>query len=423
MATTTKMVYKNEDNLMINTRLMKITGLYQLLDSRTSKIFGQNMLKCMSLVELSIMFITIVIFLANTYYFSDDINAVMQYSILFTCDVLSILKLYVTIVKSDTIWNCIQMTSIDDLSYKYHNRSILRNGRLKSKSYSILIMFMWMNLIIFWALAPLFVTNYFLEVEVKKKIYRYRFNIMNFVFPATDQFYNENFMIYYYIEFACLIIWCHCTMNFDVLLLSTNITFKYQLKTIANSFSAFNIKHYIKNNFTKNIKHHKESELIFDFKSIIYDQQRVIENMRNIYRIFQPVVLTQLAFESIIIILLSCIIMMNYFNGISLLSAMNLRLIAAVLTFTFHIYVICYLFDNVNQQKDSINFALYSHDWTQSNAQHKILLLHAMRMNNAENLRLQVTKNRIVNFKMFTDIMRTTYSILSVLGKMCAKKA
>ncbi|KAF0758872.1 odorant receptor 46a-like [Aphis craccivora] len=105
--------------------------------------------------------------------------------------------------------------------------------------------------------------------------------------------------------------------------------------------------------------------------------------MRNMYRIFQPVVLTQLASES------------NYFNGISLLSAMNLRLFAAVLTFTFHIYVICYLFDDVNQQKDSINFALYSNDWTQSNAQHKNLLLHAMRMNNAENLRLQVTRKRI----------------------------
>jgi len=240
------MISMNEDSLMINTRLMKLTGLYQLLDSRTTKIFGHNMLKCMSLVQLSTMLIVMAIFTANLYYFSDDINAVMQYSMLFTCDVLSFLKLYVTIVKSDTIWNCIHMTSIDDLSYKYHNRSILKNGQLKSKSYSILIMFMWMNLIISWGLAPLFVTNYFFEAQVENKIYRYRFNILGFIFPVTDQFYNDNFMIYYYIEFACLIIWCHSTMNFDVLLLSMNITFKYQLKTIANSFSTFNITYYIK---------------------------------------------------------------------------------------------------------------------------------------------------------------------------------
>jgi len=57
-----------------------------------------------------------------------------------------------------------------------------------------------------------------------------------------------------------------------------------------------------------------------------------------------------------------------------------------------------------------MNLALYSSDWTPSNLQHKILLLHAMRMNNAENLRLQVTKNRIVNFKMFTDVRMIFFS-------------
>jgi len=240
------MATKNEDNLMVNTRLMKLTGLYHLLDSRSPKIFGHYALKCMSLVQMSILLLLTVIFTANVYYFSDDINAAMQYSMLFTCDLISIQKLYVTIVKSNTIWNCIQMTSIDDLSYKYHDRSILRNGQMKSKSYSILIIFSWMYLVLSWGMAPLFVTNYFFEAKVENKIYRYRFNIMNFVYPATDQFYNDNFMIYYCIEFVFLILWCHSTMNFDVLFLSMNITFKYQLKTIANSFSTFNIAHYIK---------------------------------------------------------------------------------------------------------------------------------------------------------------------------------
>jgi len=300
---------------MIDTGLMKITGLYYVLDSRSPKIFGHNVFKCMSVVGISILLLLTVIFLTNIYYFSNDINVVMLYLMLFTSDVLTILKLYVTIAKSDTIWNCIQMTSIDDLSYKYHDRSILRNGQLKSKSYSILIMFMWLNLMLSWGLAPLFVTNYFIEAQFENKVYRYRFYILGFVFPVTDQFYNDNFMIYYYIEFACLIIWCHSTMNFDVLLLSMNITFKYQLKTIANSFSTFNIAHYIKSksyytytimhymllvsytckiykylyrlpffsflwyldNLTTNVKNRKESELMFDFKSMINDQQRVIE--------------------------------------------------------------------------------------------------------------------------------------------------
>jgi len=168
----------------------------------------------------------------------------MMFSTLTTCSILSILKFYYILQNSNTIWNCIQMTSIDDLFYKYYDRRILEEGRSNSKSYSILIMFMWMSLMLLWALAPLFVTNYFLTIENNNKIYRYRLNILNFAFPATDQFYNDNFMIYYWIEFTIVVLWCYGSMHFDVLLLSMNITFKYQLKTIANSFSTFNFTRY-----------------------------------------------------------------------------------------------------------------------------------------------------------------------------------
>jgi len=227
---------------MINMRLMKKTGFYQLLDSRSPKAFGHNVFKCTSAAQMSILLSAAVIFVVNMYYFSDDINTVMMYSMLITSDGLSILKLYYMLQSSDTIWNCIQTTSIDDLTYKYHDRRILEEGRSKCTSYSILIMFMWLNLVVSWSLAPLFVTNYFLTAEHKNETYRYRFNIINFAFPATDRFYNDNFTTYYWIEFITLVLWCHCTMNFDVLLLSMNTTFKYQLKTIANSYSAFDFK-------------------------------------------------------------------------------------------------------------------------------------------------------------------------------------
>ncbi|XP_025207187.1 uncharacterized protein LOC112603004, partial [Melanaphis sacchari] len=278
MVTKTKMIPKNEDNLMINTRIMKITGLYYLLDSRSPKIFGHNVFKCMSIVQMSIMSATLVAGIVNIIkFFLDDINSIMLFLMLMTSGTLSVVKLYSTVVNSDTIWNCIQMTSVDDLSYKYHNRRILKDGQLKSKSYNILIMFMWLNLTIFWGISPLFITNAFLEIKIKNKIGRYRFNILNVIFPDSDQFFNDNFIIYYCIEFIVLIQWGHSAMNFDILLLSTNITFKYQLKTIANSFSTFNITHNdVKNDCTKIVKHQKESELMFNFKSIIYDQQSVI---------------------------------------------------------------------------------------------------------------------------------------------------
>lgn len=243
MVTRTNIEPKNEDDCMINLRLMKKTGFYQILDPRSQKVFGHNVFQCVSVVQMTILLSAAVIFILNIYYFLDDINIVMMYLHVVTSDVLSVLKLYCILQNADTIWNCVMQTSVDDLSYGYHDRRTLEDGRLKSKSYSILIIFMWINLVIFWGMAPLFVTNYFLNVEDNDRIYRYRFNVLNFSFPATDQFYNDNFMIYYSMEFVTLALWGHSTMNFDVLLLSMIITFKYQLKTIANSFSAFDFTH------------------------------------------------------------------------------------------------------------------------------------------------------------------------------------
>lgn len=55
-------------------------------------------------------------------------------------------------------------------------------------------------------------------------------------------------------------------------------------------------------------------------------------------------------------------------------------------------------------QKENMNFALYSSDWTETSIQCKKVLLLAMRMNNAEKLKLQVTKKQIVNFQLFTSV-------------------
>ncbi|KAF0758875.1 odorant receptor 46a-like [Aphis craccivora] len=79
MIDVTKMAAKNEDNLMVNTRLMKLTGLYHLLDSRSPKIFGHYALKCMSLVQMSILLLLTVIFTANkhTQKWSNEVQIVL----------------------------------------------------------------------------------------------------------------------------------------------------------------------------------------------------------------------------------------------------------------------------------------------------------------------------------------------------------
>nr|UMT69225.1 odorant receptor 29 [Myzus persicae] len=412
------MVLEKEPKLMANSKLLKTIGLYQILNSSSPhpKVYGYNSFKCIAVIEIFIATATIISCILNAFYCLNDINEATRYfSIGVMCAIIAFKFCYI-IGYSDTIWNCLRITSIEYLTYKYHSRRMLEVGRKRSKFFLILFIVLWIAVYLNWMLIPIVVQNSYVRVEAEHLIYHYRTNIMSLVYPVTDKFYNENFIMFYSIECIVMIVGIHSTFMFDTLLISTCITITCYLKTIANSFSTLGN---VENHF---MTRYDETKILNDFKIIIQDQQKVIENMKNIYKVIRPVILFQIAAGSSVIILLSIITIMNYFNGFSLASPMNLNLLSTILTFTLEIYFICYLLNGVNEQKDSLNFALYSSDWLDKSLKYKKKILCAMRMNNANQLKLQVTLTRIVNLELFTGVMRTTYSVISVLSDQLAKQ-
>lgn len=51
-----------------------------------------------------------------------------------------------------------------------------------------------------------------------------------------------------------------------------------------------------------------------------------------------------------------------------------------------------------------MNLSIYSSDWTAMNIEFKKLMLLNMRLNNAENLKLKISKTKIINLEMFTHV-------------------
>ncbi|XP_029342216.1 uncharacterized protein LOC107882832 [Acyrthosiphon pisum] len=94
-----------------------------------------------------------------------------------------------------------------------------------------------------------------------------------------------------------------------------------------------------------------------------------------------------------------------YFDG-SLTPTLFLKLLFPEITYLFHLYLTCYLFSIVNEQRESMNFALYSSNWTDMSIKFKKLLLLTMRMNDAENLKMKISMKRIVNMEMFADVRK-----------------
>jgi len=241
LGTKTTMGLENERHLMANTQLMKISGLYQLLSPHSSKIYGLNIFRCIAVVQIIIHIVVEVWVAIHICYYDCDFHQLIQYLMLFIAGFASTSKIYYTFRYSSIIWDCIQMTSVHVLSYKHPNRQILEIGRAKSKSFSTIFTFLWLGVVTSYLLSPIVINNYYNKINIGNSIYDYRLNVLNLIFPVSDKFYNEHFVSYYFFESLLTIIWGHCALVFDSILISMCVTFSYQLRTVAYSYSTFGI--------------------------------------------------------------------------------------------------------------------------------------------------------------------------------------
>lgn len=226
---------------MIDPQVMKLIGFYQMLSPHGPKVFGVDIFKYITKTLLLIQIILLFVYVLNIYHSIEEVNELAKYIFLIASSMVSVFKLFSVIQHSDTLWNCIQLTSIDNLSYKYHNRHILKSGRTRTKLLTSHYTFWWFVSVITFVISPLFIKNYYIRIKIDNDIEYYRYNVLNFIFPVTGEFYNKHFINYYILESIITIILGHCILMYDILIISICITLRYQFKTIVNSYSTFHI--------------------------------------------------------------------------------------------------------------------------------------------------------------------------------------
>lgn len=228
---------KEGKKYVINVRLMKLTGLYQLLDPNTPKLCGFNGFKIGSIIALLILVTTFVMCNISIYYVMEDFTEVVNYSMVIVATSLVIFKLYFVIRNSATLWEFISFTSVDFLSYDGHQKAIIDRARTISIAISNSFAFIWTAIIFVWMSLPIIKKGDYFNVKSTNGTYRqYQFNSLNLVIPVSAGFYNENFLWFYFIESIPLMIYSYSMMIYDCLVISIGITIAYQFKTVASSF-------------------------------------------------------------------------------------------------------------------------------------------------------------------------------------------
>lgn len=258
------MVSDSWKNYIIDLRLIKQIGLYQLLNPNTpTKPLGCNIFKLVAVLSLLYLTLTNVMCNISIYYILNDFTEVVKYIMLVFATLFAVMKMYFVIRKSHKLWELIRFTCIHFLPYRGHQKNILIEAREVSIKISKIITLGWITIIIVWILSPIFMQGNYINVMSKDgtSYRRYRYNMLSLIFPVSAQFYNENFKWFYSIEMIATLMYGYSMVIFDCLVISMCITMTYQLKMIALSYSTLG---------HNDVENNSKSKFYFEIYNMMY---------------------------------------------------------------------------------------------------------------------------------------------------------
>jgi len=222
---------------------MKLIGLHQLINPNSKTLFGYSIYKLGGFILILHLLLNIIMCNISIYYSLYDFTAVVKYIMFMSAIFFNIIKISFVIIKSDVLWNFISFTSIKFLPYSGHQRYLLMNARIISIIISNISAILWTAIISIWIFSPIIIQDNYLNIKSKNSTYKYRYNMLNLIFPVSTQFYNDNFKVFYLFETITLMVIGYSMVIFDCFLISFCITIAFQLKMIASSYSALGYNH------------------------------------------------------------------------------------------------------------------------------------------------------------------------------------
>lgn len=195
---------KNDD-VIINLKLLKICGFYQMFDPTSAKIYNWNVYR-LSFIVLFFMN-QLIVFFGNVGFFVKMEDNYSQFDYFFyahTCIevYVSLCKVWILYYNADEIWELFNLTKLDFLRNEFNkkNMNILRESRDRNIKITYLYLIGTLMVVIPWQIFP-FATYMFTTVNDNLRFQ----NILNLRFPVTISTYNQYFFIFYIMEWLIFV--------------------------------------------------------------------------------------------------------------------------------------------------------------------------------------------------------------------------
>lgn len=229
-----------DEEYIFNLKFAKITGLYQILDSKTTKVYGYNVYHIVIMIIGLFAFTISMINLFSLYHLTNDLNAFMYYSGLFINFLLAYYKMSNILYHSDSLQKCMfDVTCCNFLSYQHYDRNVFKKWRsltiLGLYTYSIILSVV----AVFWIAYPCLIKSLVITVRKHDGSYsKHRINIYNSFYMVPDDIYNNQFNIFFILDIILYIPYDYFLITFDYVLIIMCFAFSCQLETISDGIAS-----------------------------------------------------------------------------------------------------------------------------------------------------------------------------------------
>ncbi|VVC37787.1 Olfactory receptor, insect [Cinara cedri] len=403
----------HSDGTVVDVKLFRAIGLFHILNftAQTGRDgYDGRRHRTVLRVYFWLVIVTIIFNIGGMYLSYNDFQRFTYLTLCVTVSLPCSLKSYVLSRKADTD----RLRAVLDMArYAFTSCGRSDPSRLSRRSAALsalLRTFVTINYctVFFWMLAPFFIHASLSVTHLDGTVSEYRNSILNLWVPLPDAAYNSSAgwsVVYAYeaIVFTGNLI---ILLMFDCYVLTTCFALNAHFRTLVDGYTALG-----RRTPGPTLGDEYYSRLI----CLVDDNQRVVKKFYDFYDVVQSVVKLQIACSTVSGIISIFFAILMFMSGWSLVSPPVLKFFSAYVIVMAQLGIYCFAFSYVETAKSAVNFGLYSSDWTAKDLKFKKTMLLAMKMNSSYQRIAKLTPTNTINLEMLYGVIKTSYSIVSLL--------
>jgi hypothetical protein len=231
---------RDEKYHIFNIRLAKFTGLYQMLDPRTTKCLGRNVYHiAFAFILMYLCAVSLMSTVSCLYYWTDNMSICLEDLWKVETALFIIYKMWIVIHHSNDIWSCLSITWYGFTSFGFRERHILDHWRKRSMRFSTLFAITYLICLAIFAGCTQAFRNKITPVKNRDgSVGYYRQNIMNFYIIVSDETYNAYYNTFCFAEALFTVSLAMLFLIFDILLVTLCFAICGQMQIINATFES-----------------------------------------------------------------------------------------------------------------------------------------------------------------------------------------